>query len=179
MHETFGALAIAATMGTSTLLFRLALVSITSSLLLALLRCFRFVPIVFRLVPCASLIGLRIRLFQASIPATLLGKRPARFTPACRLRLRRLLVYMSASAHTCRLAARLASIACLLLRCDDGTVGGSTLAFSVIPCRFGCLDALGCLEEVERIGFVGRIWRCPISGTLKPALYIHSVNACT
>jgi hypothetical protein len=151
LHKTFGTLAVAAT--TSTLSLRLALVHTIISLLLVFPYCLGLIPIGLRLVPCASFIGLRVGLLQASIPATLLGSWTARFIPACRLRLWRLLVCASASAHTCRSAAHLASTACLLLRCDDGTGGGSTLAFPVVPCRSGCLDAMCC--EVERIGFVG------------------------
>jgi len=88
-------------------------------------------------------------------------------------------VYMPASTHACQFAAHLTSKACLLLRCDDGTVRGSTLAFPVVPWCFGCFDAVGCLDEVERIGFVGWVWRCPIGGTLKPALYVHVCRCST
>lgn len=84
-----------------------------------------------------------------------------------------MLVYMSASARSCRLGGHLASIACFLTRCDDGTVGGSTLALLVVPRHSGCFDDMRCSDEVECIGFVGLIWRCPIGGPLEPALYVH------
>jgi len=75
LHETFSALAIAATVSTSTLLFRLALVHTAFPLPLAFLRCLGFVPIRLRFVPCASLIRLRVMLLRASIPTTMLWGR--------------------------------------------------------------------------------------------------------
>ena len=85
LHQTFGALAIAATVDMPTLLFRLALFHTTISLSLAFLRCLGLIPIRLGLVPCASLIGVGVRLLPASIPTVFLGSWPARFLPACRL----------------------------------------------------------------------------------------------
>jgi len=85
LHEAFSALAVAAAMYTSTLMFRLALIHIARSLSLAFLRCLGLIPVRPCLVPCASLIGLRVGLLHASISAMLLGSWPDRTTPACRL----------------------------------------------------------------------------------------------
>lgn len=81
---------------------------------------------------------------------------------------------MSGLADLRRVVACLASMVCPWLRCDEGAVAGSATALAVVPCRSGCLNSAGKLSECRRIKFIGGVWRCPVGGTLEPALYVHT-----
>lgn len=105
------------------------------------------VSVGLRFVPCAPFVCLRRRLLDTVDLDGLLGECTARVMPACRVRSRDRPTYMPVLAGVSRMAACLASMACSLLRCDDGAIAGISMALSTVPCRSGRLHVAMGLDE--------------------------------